>query len=588
MVSAGAALVLAAVGALGAAKEFPASPVPRVLGRGASGVVSSEPHQASVSFDGPGRIVRFEHLPPNAPRLVVVDRQTAFEFRTDARGVLFVAGPSTAGDHAVSVLPPDGTRMMVVYPPVVHRRERSKGRLAAAILVVVSLLFWGAWKSGALPEAVSDRRSLRKTRTGPAASLAAGAVFAGAIATYAVRVWTSPVVRHEPPAARSEQLFAHSQFIIGWKDPDLRVMTDQGIYAWAGWLYAHGTRPDLVNPEHPPLGKYLLGAAKRATGASTAATFAAGLVAIAGLAVLARGVLASWPLALLGASIAAAGKLISAYTEDTYLEIFVLALAVWGIAAVGGAASRAKPSLSPILALDVLLGTGMAIKWSFAVFGLVVVVTLLCAARVRSAAAFLAGLPLAAAVYALSYARSLSGGLSPSDFLAFQAGIASRWKWINAGVKPSAFGLWRILFLGIPDYSPDRVPCWSPFWPLAGLLAIAGTIVAFRRRNIYAIAAGVWFVGQMLFFTAEPSWERYLVPVLPVAVVLSLFLFRKSRPALVAPILYSPVGDASHSGWPQGHASASAPSISILAQLSLQKSWSSRRTRASWQWHPSY
>jgi len=565
MVSAGAALVLAAFGALGAAKEDPAMPAARVLGRGASGVATSELLLASVAFDGPGRIVRFERLPPNAPRLVIVDRENAFERRTDARGVLFIGGPPTGGPHTLTVLPPDGTRRMVVFPPVIHRRARSRGRLAAAILGAASLVFWGAWRSRGLPEAVPDRRALPTRRAGRTASLAAAAIFVGAIAMYAARVWTSPPVRHEPSPARVERLFAHSQFIVGWKGPGLPVITDQRIYAWAGLLYAHGTRPDLVNPEHPPLGKYLLGAAERIVGTPAAATFAAGLAAMAGLAVVGRGALGNWPLALLAASISAGGRLLPAYTEETYLEIFVLALAVWGIAAVGRAASTPRSSLASILALDVLLGTGMAIKWSFAVFGVVAVVTLLGAARVRSAAAFLAGLPLAAAVYALSYARSLSRGLSPSDFLALQGGIASRWKWVNAGVKPSTFGLWRILFLGIPDYSPNRVPFWSPLWPLAGLLAIAGTIVAFRRRNRYAIGAGVWFLGEMLFFTAAPSWERYLVPVLPVAVILSLFLFhsegspRSSPGADTSPWTassgaalprsrYSPAGETSHSG----------------------------------------
>jgi hypothetical protein len=33
----------------------------------------------------------------------------------------------------------------------------------------------------------------------------------------------------------------------------------------------------------------------------------------------------------------------------------------------------------------------------------------------------------------------------------------------------------------------------------------------------------------MLFFTAEPSWERYLVPVLPVAVILALFFWTARR-----------------------------------------------------------
>jgi 4-amino-4-deoxy-L-arabinose transferase-like glycosyltransferase len=37
------------------------------------------------------------------------------------------------------------------------------------------------------------------------------------------------------------------------------TLTDDMLYAYAGWTYVHGLSPDNVNFEHPPLAKYLIG-----------------------------------------------------------------------------------------------------------------------------------------------------------------------------------------------------------------------------------------------------------------------------------------------------------------------------------------
>lgn len=500
-----------------AASEIPAA---RVLGRAAPAVVSAEPRSIAVTFSGPGRIFRFEKLPPRAPRLVIFDGAEGYELWTDAAGRLTLSGPARPGSHRIDVLPPDQTRLLTYLPPAAYARSRDRVWGTLVLLLAGSAALWiFRAKLPADEEAPGAvRRAAGPRRWMPVIASLLLAVTAG---SYAKRVWTSPALPFPRKVKRDMELFRHSQFILGWKQPGLRIMNDQRIYAFAGWLQAHGTRPDLANPEHPPLGKYLLGAAERIAHTPVAATFAAGLAALAGLALLGRRILESWTLAFVATSITAAGALLASYTINTYLEIFVLALAAWSLLA---AARAAEKPLSParVVLLDAILGAGMALKWSFAVFGLAVVVTLVRSRRLRSAAAFAAGAPLAFAVYGLAYARSFTQGLSPTAFLVFQRGIARRWTLVNASAKPSTWGLWRILFTGIPDYSPHRVPEWSLLWPAAAVLGIAGAILAFRRRDPAGTACGIWFLGQMLFFTAAPSWERYLVPVLPFAVILAV------------------------------------------------------------------
>lgn len=52
-----------------------------------------------------------------------------------------------------------------------------------------------------------------------------------------------------------EEFYASSQYVKedgGW-------LADEIIYSYAGWYYLNGGNPILVNPEHPPLAKYLIG-----------------------------------------------------------------------------------------------------------------------------------------------------------------------------------------------------------------------------------------------------------------------------------------------------------------------------------------
>ncbi len=55
-----------------------------------------------------------------------------------------------------------------------------------------------------------------------------------------------------------KEIFEKSQWM---EDPKARkvVMLDDDQYAYAAWLYVHGTNPNYISFEHPPLAKYIIG-----------------------------------------------------------------------------------------------------------------------------------------------------------------------------------------------------------------------------------------------------------------------------------------------------------------------------------------
>ncbi len=60
--------------------------------------------------------------------------------------------------------------------------------------------------------------------------------------------------RFDPQAM--EQKYKNSQWVV---PNSKKGISDGDLYAYAGYLYLHGKNPILINPELPPLGKYILG-----------------------------------------------------------------------------------------------------------------------------------------------------------------------------------------------------------------------------------------------------------------------------------------------------------------------------------------
>jgi 4-amino-4-deoxy-L-arabinose transferase-like glycosyltransferase len=313
--------------------------------------------------------------------------------------------------------------------------------------------------------------------------------------------------------------FEHSQYVVGWQDKGLRVMADQHIYALAGWFYAHGASPLVANPEHPPLGKYLMGLSATWFGNFLTACRAGALLAILLIFSFARRVLGDPLSALVASGLFLNTQLFSDYTFQTYLDIFVLtflAAGMWLLARLWAGEGSAAVQL---LALAAVIGLGMAVKWSMIVLLVVSLLFFLLIRRYDWLITLVALMSLAGLLYAGTYAAFFADGRSLGEFAQLQAAIVQRWSVATAGAEQPPFTIWRILFTGYCNYGDYVTSNWRWYWPVVGAGAGVGLLYSFWKRAPLYWLCLLWFFGYMLFFSTGPTWDRYILPAFPAALI---------------------------------------------------------------------
>lgn len=316
--------------------------------------------------------------------------------------------------------------------------------------------------------------------------------------------------------------YQHSQYVLGWNSQNMRVMTDQQIYALAGWLYIHGSDPTAVNPEHPPLAKYMIGVGEEALYSVIVASLAAGLVAILAIFSFAARALGNPFSAFVAAVLFLNAQLFVSYTTQSYLEIFVLAILATGVCLLARMWSGSGNPLVQLVALAVLIGLGMAVKWSLIVLGAISVIFFALIRRFDWLRTLVALAPLSVVLYVASYAVFFAHGRTLPDFVRFEYSMMLRWITVSAGQHQPPLTLWRILVTGYCSYGNYVTGNWRWYWPVYAAMVAIGLVYWLRERKPLLGLSLLWFFGYMLFFSAGPTWDRYILPAFPAAVIVTV------------------------------------------------------------------
>ena len=334
-------------------------------------------------------------------------------------------------------------------------------------------------------------------------------------------------------AEKAYQDFKVSQYVVGWQEGRFRLMWDQEIYSVAGWLYAHGTSPSVVNPEHPPLGKYLIGAGSRFLANPVIVPLLAGLLAILLFFSFASDALGDPVSGFAVAAVLSSTKLFQVHVTETFLEGLVLAAMIAGVWLLGRLSSGKGNPLVLLLALVAVTGFGVAAKWPVVVLIAVSLVFFALIRRYDWMWAYGAMLPAAALIYLSSYSAYFVAGHSLGDFAALQFSMLHRWQTVWEGTNQPLFTIWQILFTGYCEYGDRVTPLWQWHWPVAGAGAGLALAYAVWNRAPRLWLSLLWFFGYLLFFSTGPTWDRYLLPALPGALLATAWLLKDSGAALL-------------------------------------------------------
>jgi hypothetical protein len=332
---------------------------------------------------------------------------------------------------------------------------------------------------------------------------------------------------------RIQGLYEISQYV---REKDAAWIADEIHFAYASWNYVNGGNPILVNPDYPPLGKYLVGLSIKLVNNEKIPTLFFAFLSLFSLFLVAKTFLKKSWLALLPLALFAWDKLFQ--EQLIYLPLFeVFALAFLGLAFYFFI--KAEENNQFFLAANFFLGMLWATKpWMLTIPLMASWMVYLVLRRSGKKLIFwLASLPVAVAVLVVSYFKLLLEGWSLYKILSVQKWIL----WYHRS-KLIKFGtVWPFIYLkrwyvwwGDKPYLP--VDQWNLFWPIFTTLALIFSGLVFlkifglKRKWLKHFKFDsritllcLWVVFDLAFLSIGNMSVRYLFYLLPFCYLLGVY-----------------------------------------------------------------
>ena len=325
-----------------------------------------------------------------------------------------------------------------------------------------------------------------------------------------------------------KQRYLASQWVVSGSKNSIG---DDGLYAYAGWEYIHGSDPTLLNAEIPPLAKYMIGLGEVIFQNQDILIL---LVGILGLFVFYKintilfknKVLAIIPVTIFSLEPIFFTQLRAPYLDGIYLLFLMLTILF---------TLKKKYILSALF-----LGCFASVKYPvgslFLLFPMVFWVYLYDKKNLKQ---FLVSLVIFPLVFLASYSMYFVKGGNILGFLGVQ-------KWIihfySTGAKAGVgivfplilFGKWFTWFNGLQNVSE-----WNVLWAVSligvvfsffALLFSYFTLKNKRKKNTLnqpMIFMFFWVVSYLFFLTFTPVFPRYLLLLVPFMYNLTVWFLEK-------------------------------------------------------------
>ncbi len=313
-----------------------------------------------------------------------------------------------------------------------------------------------------------------------------------------------------------------------------RIIGDDGLYLYQGYLFSRGENPVLHNPEHPPLGKYLIGASIQLFHNGSAA----GVILTTGVVItffyLLRLITKNTPLSLFFTLLLATDPLITDQFHLTMLDSpQTLFLLLAGIGFI---------KYSPLFT-GIFLGLSAATKFPIFLVLLVVGILLWYLSKKQHSQLVLFLVALFV-TYTMSYTQYFRLGYTIVDFLRVQKHMVAFHQ--SSQLESNRGSLFTTLFfnrsknLFTEEWQHERF--FSPIWPIVALFGIFGAIwILLKKRNEPTVFIGAYTVSSIAILSFIPFWTRYLVALLPflytgTAIIISSIINRQSHKMLMVSI----------------------------------------------------
>jgi len=344
-----------------------------------------------------------------------------------------------------------------------------------------------------------------------------------------------------------EKKYNNSQYVIPQsKNP----ISDEELLSYAGYRYATGLNPILINSDHPPLGKYIIGWFTLLTGNNRLVSifFAMGNMIIIFFIVyfLTKSLLlSSFGILLLSFDSMFIDQIIHSPILDIIQVFFLLAYFLFLIFWIK------KERLWQIIAMGISLGAMSSTKLYFPVFVVLATTTttlILLKKSIKKILLLILSLTiLTGLIYVLSYLTFFLKGNSLRAFLGVQKWIFLFWKnnsvqsykFIGDALTLMLFNQWKVWW-GNKTYIQFEL--WTILWPTFFITGIvSSTYVLVNAVKMYfskkakilkndplfqsAILISLWIFFSTVYLSLLPISPRYLMILyFPIYIIIPLMI----------------------------------------------------------------
>lgn len=295
---------------------------------------------------------------------------------------------------------------------------------------------------------------------------------------------------------------------------------DDGLYAYHGWALLHGGDPSLVNPEVPPLGKYLIGVTELLFSNNNIFGLWTSLLLLVSLYLLNIQVfrnkfIAFLPVFLFSFEPLFTQQFMGSYLDSLHVSMLLLTFFFF---------YRKQFVLSSIF-----LGCFAMVKFSYlSGFAAMSMFLFLLITQRKTLSSYLLSLLDVPVVGVIAYLRFFLLH-SPIDFLRLQKYIIS---FYSTGAKATVFGMvfpmiflnrWYTWWDGV-----QKIGEWTISWPVTFIGAVYSLRFVRRSRTSPFVHQLLWCGCYLVFLLLTPAFPRYLLLLLPFLYNLSIWAICES------------------------------------------------------------
>lgn len=305
---------------------------------------------------------------------------------------------------------------------------------------------------------------------------------------------------------------------------------DEPVNTYAGMAYVKGVNPVLIASDTPPLGRYLIGITGLVFNNENVITLIAGAISLLFLYLLGTQLFASRVIALIPPALLSFEPLFkNQFIYTPLLDLMQLMFLLPYFYVFNLALTKKKNYLKYFIIASILLGCFIATK--FFVSGVTIVgasfIVLLLNFDKRKFITYILTLPLAVIVLLLTYIRAFFDDPNIRNFLGIQKYVYTYHKsqlMFPFSIWPFIyFNQWYVWWGDKPVITDNQ---WTYTWPVVTTASLITSIAYFFKKITKRTEAEiliVWIIVYLAFFSIGQITPRYLVILLPVLYLITVY-----------------------------------------------------------------